>query len=65
MKIKIDAAKCAGHNRCYAGYPDLFGVDENGESYVLNDGEVPKEYEEDVPYAVHDCPENAIVIVSE
>ena len=65
MKIKIDKAKCAGHNRCYSGYPELFGVGEDGESCVLNDGVVPQELEEDVSYVMNDCPEDAIVIVSE
>ncbi len=22
MKVKIDEAKCAGHDRCYSGYPE-------------------------------------------
>lgn len=64
MKIAIDKKKCAGHSRCYSGYPELFGMDEYGESCVLNDGVVPEALEEDAEYAIGDCPEQAIVIVS-
>lgn len=65
LKIKIEKTKCAGHNRCYSGYPELFCLDEDGESYALNDGVVPQEFEEDVDHAIKDCPEKAIVIISE
>ena len=63
MKIKIDKTKCAGHNRCHSGYPELFGISDDGESYVLKDGVIPEEFEEDVGFAIHDCPEDAIVII--
>ena len=65
MKIKIDKNKCAGHSRCYSGYPELFGLDEEGETLALNGGEVPKDMEEDLKYAMHDCPEAAIVVISQ
>lgn len=65
MKVKIDKTKCAGHNRCYSGYPEIFGVDSDGETLVLNDGEVPESLKEDLAYAISDCPENAIVIIEE
>ena len=34
MRVKIDKSKCAGHNRCNSGYPEVFGISGEGESYV-------------------------------
>lgn len=65
MRVKIDKSKCAGHNRCNSGYPEVFGISEDGESYVLGDGVIPGDLEEEVEYMIKDCPENAILIVSE
>jgi len=64
MKIRVDNDKCQGHARCYGISPELFEVDEYGQSAVILD-EVPAELEEKARLAVANCPEYAIEIVSE
>ena len=41
MKIKVDAEKCEGHSRCYSLAPELVDVDDLGNAFELNGGEVP------------------------
>ena len=43
MKVHVDPDKCQGHNRCYAIAPELFDVDDLGQSHEIGDGEVPPE----------------------
>ena len=64
MKIRVDNDKCQGNARCYGISPELFEVDEYGQSTVILD-EVPAELEEKARLAVANCPEYAIEIVSE
>ena len=40
MKVHVDQEKCQGHNRCFAIAPELFDVDDLGQSHELNDGVV-------------------------
>jgi ferredoxin len=63
MRVRVDAEKCQGHNRCYAIAPELFDVDELGFAFALGDGEVPEAMEEKARMAVANCPEFAISIV--
>ena len=63
MKIAVDAAKCQGHARCYALAPELFDVDDYGQSTVRIDGDVPAELEERARLAAANCPEFAIDII--
>ncbi|MFZ0171236.1 MAG: ferredoxin [Acidimicrobiales bacterium] len=60
MKIRVDAGKCQGHARCYALVPELFSVDDYGQSSVVGDGTVPAELEERARLAIANCPEYAI-----
>lgn len=60
MKIRVDPDKCQGHARCYALAPELFDVDDYGQSSVLGDGTVPPELEEKARLAIANCPEFAI-----
>ncbi len=60
MKVRVDAEKCQGHNRCIALAGDLFDVDELGYAHEENDGVVPPELEEKARLAVDNCPEVAI-----
>ena len=62
MKIRVDAAKCQGHNRCYALAPDLFAVDDYGYATAVGDGEVPAEMADRARLAVENCPEFAITL---
>jgi len=63
MKIRINRGKCDGHHRCYSGYPELFGMDDNGDTMVLDHGIVPEDLREDARFAAEECPESAIVII--
>ena len=65
MRVKVDADKCQGHNRCFAVAQELFDLDEYGYSHEKEDGVVPKELEEKARLAVANCPERAIEIVSD
>ena len=62
MRVKVDASKCQGHNRCYALAPELFDVDDLGTAFALNDGVVPAGLEEKARLAEKNCPEYAIEI---
>ena len=64
MKIRVDPERCQGHSRCHGLAPELFAVDDYGESTVIVD-EVPTELEDKARLAVANCPEYAIEIVSE
>ena len=65
MRIHLDAEKCQGHNRCYALAPELFDVDEYGQSLLLLDGDVPAELHAKARLAAANCPEYAIKIVED
>ncbi|MCH8009892.1 MAG: ferredoxin [Chloroflexi bacterium] len=62
MKVRVDAEKCQGHNRCVTVAGELFDVDELGYAHEKNDGVVPPELEEKARLAVDNCPEVAITI---
>jgi ferredoxin len=62
MKLTVDTDACQGHNRCYAAFPRMFEVDDEGKSHVRLD-EVPPEWQDDARMAVANCPERAIHIV--
>lgn len=61
MRISIDFDKCSGHARCVARAPELFDVDDDGNSFVLVD-EVDEADAEDARKAVDVCPERAISV---
>ena len=65
MRVKVNADKCEGHNRCCALAPELFDVDDYGTAAALNDGVVPPELEEKAKLAVQNCPEYAIEFVKD
>lgn len=63
--LKIDAAKCTGHGRCYVQAPDLLSDDEQG--YVEQRGQVvpvPDDLLEQAEEAEQACPELAITVES-
>jgi ferredoxin len=62
VRVAVDGAKCQGHNRCYAIAPELFDVDDYGQSVVIGDGTVPPDLAEKARLAVANCPEFAISI---
>ena len=63
MRVRVDGAKCQGHNRCYTLSQELFDVDDYGYSHERNEGVVTPELEEKARLAVANCPERAISIV--
>jgi len=60
MRIEVDASRCQGHNRCYLLAPELFDVDELGQSVARDGGRVPPALERKARLAEANCPEFAI-----
>ncbi len=63
MRIVLESDKCQGHNRCYALAPELFDVDDYGQSVLLVDGDIPADLVDKARLAAANCPEFAIKIV--
>jgi ferredoxin len=63
VRISLEADKCQGHNRCYALAPELFDVDDLGQSVLLVEGEIPEELVDKARLAAANCPEFAIKVV--
>jgi len=60
LKVHVDPERCQGHNRCYSIAPELFEIDEYGNSRAKGDGTVPPALEEKARLAVKNCPEHAV-----
>ena len=60
MRVRVDEARCQGHARCHALVPELFSVDDYGQSSVVGDGTVPAGLEDKARLAMDNCPEFAI-----
>lgn len=65
MKVRVDADRCQGHARCYAIAPDLFDVDDYGQSSARGDGAVPEDRVAAARLAVANCPEFAIEVLDD
>ena len=65
MRVRVDPDKCQGHGRCYALAPELFDVDDYGQSTAVGDGTVPAGMEERARLAVDNCPEYAVEIIEQ
>ena len=65
MLLRLDAEKCQGHNRCYALAPELFDVDDYGQSVLLVEGDVPEELHAKARLTASNCPEHAISILED
>ncbi|MEY4173886.1 MAG: hypothetical protein RI900_1051 [Actinomycetota bacterium] len=63
MRIVLESDKCQGHNRCYALAPELFDVDDYGQSVLLVDGDIPADLIPKARLAAANCPEFAIKVV--
>jgi ferredoxin len=59
MKVTVDPDRCQGHARCWDICPEVFSLNDEGNSEVLVP-EVPAEFESQVEKAVANCPERAI-----
>jgi ferredoxin len=65
MRITVDSTRCEGHNRCVEIAPSLFESDDLGYAQVSDKGVVPAELERVVRLAIANCPERAIVEITE
>jgi ferredoxin len=64
MRVTIDEGKCEGHARCVARAPELFDVDDEGNSFVLRD-EVDASLQDAAINAADACPERAITVLQD
>jgi len=65
LRVRVDAGRCQGHNRCCAIAPELFEADELGNAHARGDGIVPPQLEAKAQLAMKNCPEHALRITSE
>jgi len=65
IKVRVNPEKCQGHNRCKALSPELFELDEYGNSKEIGDGTVPPEFEDKAWLARANCPEFAVEIIED
>ena len=65
LRLRIDADKCQGHNRCKALAPELIVLDDFGNAQAAGDGIVPAALEDKAYLAKSNCPEFAVEIIEE
>lgn len=65
LRLRIDADKCQGHNRCKAIAPDLIELDGYGNARAKGDGVVPASQVEKAYLAKSNCPEFAVDVIEE
>ena len=65
LRVRVDAERCQGHNRCCAIAPELFEADELGNAHAKGDGRVPAGLEAKAQLAQKNCPEHAVRISHE
>ena len=65
LKVHVETARCQGHNRCYAIAPELFEIDDYGNSRAIGDGSVSPGLEEKAKLAVKNCPEHAVRLAAQ
>ena len=61
MKVTVDADRCQGHARCWEICPEVFSLNDEGNSEVVAP-EVPAGLEGQAEKAAANCPERAISI---
>jgi ferredoxin len=61
MKVRVDAAKCEGHGRCFELAPEVYEEDERSHCRIPNEA-VPAGLEAKARLGQANCPENAITI---
>jgi ferredoxin len=60
FRVHVDPDKCQGHNRCYSLAPELFELDDLGQSRERGDGVVAADLLDKARRAVANCPEYAV-----
>lgn len=63
MRVKVNDAKCEGHQLCVRLLPQIFLLDKAGYTYTNEGQDVPRELEDLVRQAIKNCPEHAISLV--
>jgi ferredoxin len=61
VRAEVDADRCQGHARCWAIYPEVFDLDDEGHAVVIQP-DVPVELEAKAREAADNCPELAITL---
>jgi ferredoxin len=61
MKVRVDAAACTGHGRCYSLAPEVFESDDNGHCVVIA-AEPGADLQEQARIGAANCPEQAITV---
>jgi len=61
MKASVNADLCQGHARCWDICPEVFDLDDEGHSVVIQP-DVPAELEAKALEAARNCPERAITV---
>jgi ferredoxin len=61
MKVRVDAAACTGHGRCYSLAPEVFESDDEGHCIVIAPEPDPGLHEQARTGAAN-CPEQAITV---
>ena len=65
MKVRVDAATCEGHGRCYALAPEVFETDDHGHCIVTLEEPGTEGLEAAARRGAENCPEQAIAIEEE
>jgi ferredoxin len=63
--VRVDPARCQGHNRCHAIAPELFELDDYGYSRAAGDGVVPGHLQDKARLAEKNCPEHAVRLMQD
>ena len=61
MIVRVDAAKCEGHGRCFTLAPEIFHADDRSHCLIPNQT-VPPGLEAKARLAKANCPEGAISV---
>lgn len=58
-RVRVDAARCVGHGRCYVLAPEVFEEDDRGHC-VVPDEEIDASLVDEARKGETNCPESAI-----
>jgi ferredoxin len=61
MKVRLEQSRCVGHAQCFAVDPDIFPIDEAGNS-ILEPHDVAPEDAQVTRDGVASCPEMALLL---
>jgi ferredoxin len=64
MKIHVETIECAGHGQCHLVSPELYDLDDDGFSAVV-DLDVPADQEDAAVRGANSCPARAITIIAD